>query len=80
MFEYRQARAAKKSAMLVVSFALVFTVGCHRDPNVRKHKYLESGNNTRKKASIKRPQSSSRMRSRWIHITRTRISNLPRPI
>ena len=29
--------------MLVVSLALVFTVGCHRDPNVRKQKYLESG-------------------------------------
>ncbi|MGA1981203.1 MAG: tetratricopeptide repeat protein [Acidobacteriaceae bacterium] len=29
--------------MLVVSLALVFTAGCHRDPNVRKQKYLESG-------------------------------------
>jgi tetratricopeptide (TPR) repeat protein len=29
--------------MLVVSLALVFTTGCHRDPNVRKQKYLESG-------------------------------------
>jgi tetratricopeptide (TPR) repeat protein len=27
--------------MLVLSFA--FLSGCHRDPNVRKHKYLESG-------------------------------------
>jgi tetratricopeptide (TPR) repeat protein len=27
----------------LASFALVATVGCHRDPNVRKQKYLESG-------------------------------------
>ena len=43
MFEPRQVRVARISAMLVVSLALVFTVGCHRDPNVRKQKYLESG-------------------------------------
>src|SRR5260370_34943138 len=31
------------SAVLAVSLALGFTVGCHRDPNVQKQKYLESG-------------------------------------
>src|ERR1700733_8453112 len=30
-------------ALLVVSLFLGFTVGCHRDPNVQKQKYLESG-------------------------------------
>lgn len=43
MFEQRQVHNARISAMLVASLALVFTVGCHRDPNVRKQKYLESG-------------------------------------
>src|SRR5579884_2435523 len=28
---------------LVVSLALLAAAGCHRDPNVRKQKYLESG-------------------------------------
>ena len=43
MFEQRQVHIARVSAMLVVSLALAFTAGCHRDPNVRKQKYLESG-------------------------------------
>lgn len=43
MFEPCQTPVARVSAGLVVSLALVFTTGCHRDPNVRKQKYLESG-------------------------------------
>ena len=43
MFEPRQTHVARISAMLVVSIAVAFTSGCHRDPNVRKQKYLESG-------------------------------------
>jgi tetratricopeptide (TPR) repeat protein len=43
MFEPRQTPVARISAMLVVSIAVAFTSGCHRDPNVRKQKYLESG-------------------------------------
>ena len=43
MFEQRQVHIARVSAMLVLSLAVAFTVGCHRDPNVRKQKYLESG-------------------------------------
>jgi Tfp pilus assembly protein PilF len=37
----RNRRAAFWMTMLLLSFALL--PGCHRDPNVRKHKYLESG-------------------------------------
>ena len=37
-------RAARRvSAVLTVSLALGLTVGCHRDPNKQKQKYLESG-------------------------------------
>src|SRR5580693_6348724 len=43
MYELRQVKVARVSALLVVSLALVFTAGCNRDPNVRKQKYLESG-------------------------------------
>jgi tetratricopeptide (TPR) repeat protein len=43
MLQQRPVHIVRISAMLVVSLALVFTVGCHRDPNVRKQKYLESG-------------------------------------
>ena len=43
MLQQRPMHIVRISAMLVVSLALVFTVGCHRDPNVRKQKYLESG-------------------------------------
>src|SRR5271155_585617 len=31
------------SAVLAVSLALGLTVGCHRDPNKEKQRYLESG-------------------------------------
>jgi tetratricopeptide (TPR) repeat protein len=43
MLEARKAHVARISAILVASLALVSAVGCHRDPNVRKQKYLESG-------------------------------------
>src|SRR5664279_1402614 len=43
MFTQRHAHAAKMAAALIVCLALVFTVGCSRDPNVRKQKYLDSG-------------------------------------
>ena len=39
----RQLHSARFSAMLVMSLALAFTVGCSRDPNVRKQKFLDSG-------------------------------------
>lgn len=42
MFE-PQVKIARISVMLVVSLTLAFTIGCNRDPNVRKQKYLESG-------------------------------------
>src|SRR5271154_1156349 len=35
--------ARRISAVLVVSLALGFTAGCHRDPNKQKLRYLESG-------------------------------------
>src|ERR1700678_1589844 len=35
--------ASRLSAVLVVSLALGFTAGCHRDPNKQKQRYLESG-------------------------------------
>jgi tetratricopeptide (TPR) repeat protein len=35
--------ARRISAVLVVSLALGFTTGCHRDPNKQKLRYLESG-------------------------------------
>ena len=37
----RNHRAALGAVALLLSLALLS--GCHRDPNVRKHKYLESG-------------------------------------
>jgi tetratricopeptide (TPR) repeat protein len=43
MFKLRQMQAAQVSAAVMLSLALAFTVGCNRDPNVRKQKYLESG-------------------------------------
>src|SRR5580698_6988596 len=43
MFAKSQISRARISATLVVSLALVSMAGCNRDPNVRKHKYLESG-------------------------------------
>src|ERR1017187_4834269 len=43
MFEQRQVQIARISATLVISLTLAFTIGCSRDPNVRKQKYLESG-------------------------------------
>jgi Tfp pilus assembly protein PilF len=42
MFKLRKVQVARVFAM-VLSLALVFSVGCSRDPNVRKQKYLESG-------------------------------------
>ena len=53
MFELRQVQVARISAMLVISLALVCTVGCHRDPNVRKQKYLESGKQYEAKGEYK---------------------------
>src|ERR1700727_1585207 len=35
--------ALRISAVLTVSLALGLTVGCHRDPNKEKQRYLESG-------------------------------------
>src|SRR5271170_101863 len=35
--------ARRISAVLTISFALGLTVGCHRDPNKEKQRYLESG-------------------------------------
>ncbi len=35
--------ARRVSAVLTVSLALGLTVGCHRDPNKEKQRYLESG-------------------------------------
>jgi tetratricopeptide (TPR) repeat protein len=43
MFEPRQVQVARISAMLILSLSVAFTIGCSRDPNVRKQKYLESG-------------------------------------
>jgi tetratricopeptide (TPR) repeat protein len=42
MLQQRQVQVARVS-VVVISLALAFTVGCNRDPNVRKQKYLESG-------------------------------------
>src|SRR6202789_552577 len=35
--------ALRVSTVLAVSLALGLTVGCHRDPNKQKQRYLESG-------------------------------------
>ena len=35
--------ARRVSAVLTVSLALGLTVGCHRDPNKQKQRYLDSG-------------------------------------
>src|SRR5580692_140513 len=35
--------ALKVSTMLAASLAIGSALGCHRDPNVQKQKYLESG-------------------------------------
>ena len=43
MRQSRAPRALRTAAALVLSVSLGFTVGCHRDPNVQKQKYLESG-------------------------------------
>src|SRR5580692_9812535 len=40
-------------ALLVVSLFLGFTVGCHRDPNVQKQRYLESGKRYAKEGKYK---------------------------
>ena len=36
-----------------LSLVLLFSVGCHRDPNVRKQKYLESGQHYEKDGKYK---------------------------
>jgi len=43
MLKLRQVQVVRVSAAVLLSLALAFTVGCNRDPNVRKQKYLESG-------------------------------------
>ena len=44
MLVARQTRYARTMlTAAAVSTAIAFTAGCHRDPNVRKQKYLESG-------------------------------------
>jgi tetratricopeptide (TPR) repeat protein len=43
MFEQRQVQIARIFTLLILSLTLAFTIGCSRDPNVRKQKYLESG-------------------------------------
>jgi hypothetical protein len=43
MLGQRKLLSTRFSTMLVMSFALALTVGCSRDPNVRKHKFLDSG-------------------------------------
>src|SRR5579872_6222770 len=43
MFNLRRVHLIRISAIAAVSLALAFTAGCNHDPNVRKHKYLESG-------------------------------------
>jgi tetratricopeptide (TPR) repeat protein len=43
MFEQSQVKFARAVAMVMMSLVLAFTVGCSRDPNVRKQKFLESG-------------------------------------
>jgi tetratricopeptide (TPR) repeat protein len=43
MFKQRRMKIAQVSAATAVSLTLLFTAGCHRDPNVVKQKYLESG-------------------------------------
>ncbi len=40
--------AQRISAVLTVSLALGLTVGCHRDPNKEKQRYLESGKRYRR--------------------------------
>ena len=40
-------------ALLGISLFLGFTVGCHRDPNVQKQKYLESGKRYAKEGKYK---------------------------
>ncbi len=43
MFKQNSLRTGRTSAMIAASFALSVAAGCHRDPNVQKKKYLESG-------------------------------------
>jgi tetratricopeptide (TPR) repeat protein len=43
MFRLRNTQFFRISLLAAVSVALALTAGCSRDPNVRKHKYLESG-------------------------------------
>ena len=41
------------SAILTVSLALGLTVGCHRDPNKQKQRYLESGKRYAEQGKLK---------------------------
>ena len=43
MFKLRQVQIARVATAAMLTLALAFTVGCNRNPNVRKQKYLESG-------------------------------------
>lgn len=43
MFKLRDVQLVRVSAALMLSLTLAFTVGCNRNPAVRKQKYLESG-------------------------------------
>ena len=43
MGRINKAQIGRMSAAAAVSLALIFSLGCSRDPNVRKQKYLESG-------------------------------------
>ena len=53
---------------LIVSLTLIATglTACSRDPNVRKHKYVQSGQPTSRMANIVKLRSSSSMLLRSI--------------
>jgi tetratricopeptide (TPR) repeat protein len=53
MFKYRSRQVGLLLAIIPVSLTLVLTTGCSRDPNVRKHKYLESGKRYEKDGKYK---------------------------
>src|ERR1700716_4424459 len=45
--------ARRVSAVLTVSLALGLTVGCHRDPNKQKQRYLDSGKSYAEQGKLK---------------------------
>ena len=53
MFKQCRTQMTRVSAMTLVSLTLLFTAGCHRDPNVVKQKYLESGKQFEAKGKYK---------------------------